>query len=1579
MADDKNSISLDLTASDTKLVVQALTKITDKLDVLNASVLKLQKSGGVSPVMKESAKAAEDAKDAIGKVNDGIKNTNKSSEEAKKSLGGLGGAASRTGSNFDDLASSITGMTDNLADSLTGGLRTTEQFAGAVENLTKQIETTNLSIKENQALIATTTDTNEQKQISKSVTQQKRTLKQLQDALDAVRLTQSQVTRGITQEFSSPITSIKELVQLTDEFNEKQIKGGKEVSKARSENISGIKDLIMQVDELQDAIARTSDPAVIDILSKKLALVNTKLAAFQKGMNTDDVIAYWAEQSRGSKEIYTDLKDDALAVIRLNKEYEALAETQLKATDPIAFEMIAKQMKIVQDRIDAITEGVGSNEAGRFFALLAKNSDTASKSIETLQEKVGKLDQQRRNLEKTFNNTSDPFLKEETKKKYESVSEELEKQNKLLQEQQLLKRSSIGGGAGRGTGGRNEKASAAASQVSTFISSAKAMGDALGMAQQAAQNYTYEVDAQGNVYQVQGRNIGDVLNDVSAAFENASSSFKQVTSIQQQVSGLGDNLSNWGAKIKASNQSIIEAGGQLGTLQTVLGKFAGKSEGASQGMKDLSQAIGIAGAAVTVLQFGFEAIDASMGTSSKDIDKRIQLLQQESRVTTDLNKIIREGSIEALSRQKDEIKDNIAILKEQIATEMEAANANTSFFDKLRTNFDNNLSAMTKGVLGSKTVYGATGDAVRDANKQIDALNKQLKRFSSETVTEATKRMADLNAIADKAKDALAEQKNQEEQLLQARVDAVKSQDKLASDLADVDTQLADDIEATKDERAKKETEDLAAHLDELQTLETDYNKSVFDGRRDHLKELKKNEDDFIKQSLKAQEDLNKSLAEEKVDFDKENAKSDVKFEEDKQKDYISNQKTIAKMEEDYNKEKIQRQKDLQQSLFEAELDNDALQYFKLQREGDKADREAESKHAEDQAENDKQFKEDQADKEAQRAEEKAQNEIDFRERQDEARKQAAESQAENEKQYKEELEANKKAFAEKQAEEAFQYAESRAKAVEEFKKRQKEQANSYAEEDSARQTQAEKRRAELLANYNQEIEYFRQREELLTTYINALKNTTDKFDPAKNIVASGEFKTEDEYYKVIKLIQPEIDRLENIALSKRTDAEKEELARLKSLIADGVQGSISKEDQDALTMAINNLANSAVASMQSEYNNRLKFQGDDYQAYKDATGGDPNQSTVDKLAARMKANGIADNMLLTNNGWATQDEIDAQQKREEQLRQKYGGRTLDELKNNVETQNATIEGGYNQQKDTREKGEKQLVDTLDKHFYKQQDVATQGYSGLESDQVLYYDKAGNLLSSSNQSQLDSTTTHYDAMGAATDQFGDDLETGVGDAYDKTAKSVVLASQSGTTLAAAAYSKLAIQIVNSAQSAFAKIQAMGNSLGNSFTSKSSGSSSSGKSLGAISGGSTGKAGFGGGISGIRPTFAAKGAFLDRPTSVVAGEGESPEVIFPFNKSKGIPDDILAKMGADIVGGVLNTSRSGDGLPFTKPQNSSADMMGAMISAFKGMQSGMDLSIGNVQVGSNISRDEVRKQFSEFQSALLELISKNING
>jgi len=148
----------------------------------------------------------------------------------------------------------------------------------------------------------------------------------------------------------------------------------------------------------------------------------------------------------------------------------------------------------------------------------------------------------------------------------------------------------------------------------------------------------------------------------------------------------------------------------------------------------------------------------------------------------------------------------------------------------------------------------------------------------------------------------------------------------------------------------------------------------------------------------------------------------------------------------------------------------------------------------------------------------------------------------------------------------------------------------------------------------------------------------------------------------------------------------------------------------------------------------------------------------------------------------------------------------------------------------------------------------------------------------------------------------------------------------------------------------------------------------------------------------KPVFAAKGAFIDKPTAVIAGEGKKPEVIFPFDKSKGIPDNILQKMGKGLhpitsrSGGILDGRNTGvvspivkrgermtDQLPYNPMGGSSIDFIQQLTASLKQIAGGKDLNIGSIQVGSNISRDEVRQQFATFQTAVLELLSKSING
>lgn len=52
-------------------------------------------------------------------------------------------------------------------------------------------------------------------------------------------------------------------------------------------------------------------------------------------------------------------------------------------------------------------------------------------------------------------------------------------------------------------------------------------------------------------------------------------------------------------------------------------------------------------------------------------------------------------------------------------------------------------------------------------------------------------------------------------------------------------------------------------------------------------------------------------------------------------------------------------------------------------------------------------------------------------------------------------------------------------------------------------------------------------------------------------------------------------------------------------------------------------------------------------------------------------------------------------------------------------------------------------------------------------------------------------------------------------------------------------------------------------------------------------------------------FAAKGALIDEPTLMIAGEGNRPELVLPFDESKGIPPDLLAGLTKGMGRGDLH--------------------------------------------------------------------------
>lgn len=194
---------------------------------------------------------------------------------------------------------------------------------------------------------------------------------------------------------------------------------------------------------------------------------------------------------------------------------------------------------------------------------------------------------------------------------------------------------------------------------------------------------------------------------------------------------------------------------------------------------------------------------------------------------------------------------------------------------------------------------------------------------------------------------------------------------------------------------------------------------------------------------------------------------------------------------------------------------------------------------------------------------------------------------------------------------------------------------------------------------------------------------------------------------------------------------------------------------------------------------------------------------------------------------------------------------------------------------------------------------------------------------------------------------------------------MLMTSQQGSAKIVSTYELMNTQIATSAAEALARIQSMMSSVGSKGGRRGTVGSAGGR------GGTKGGRGGGrGGLVDKAGLFAAEGAFLTEPTELIAGE-LGDEIVMPFDESAGIPDDIMSKFGQGFYEGLENN------LPMNRVNNADGGMR-EIIQALNNLQIGMNLTVQGVNIGSDISRQEIRNQFAQMQEAIVEIFDQSIN-
>lgn len=1286
---------------------------------------------------------------------------------------------------------------------------------------------------------------------------------------------------------------------------------------------------------------------------------------------------------------------------------------------------------------------------------LAANTKAVTDEQTKLNKEIGESLAERIQLRKVEMATDDPKLLEAIKAKQGEITEDIARRTKLLKAQRDLQNTKAGSGADR-----LGKFADAANQISGLAGGLSGLTKGLIDTRTNTLAWGGVLDANGKIIQGTQMDISQFAAGISVISEQASVGFKRTEAMGLQLKSFGDSITDWGTRVQETNAQLEASGQQLTLFQKATGAVAGGTQNAAKAMSIASEALNVIGGVSAGISAGFSIYDEATGRSSKQIAKRIDILKQDAAATEKQNQLMKSG-IASTNDTILEIRKQISANAKNSQDIIDSSQANTSWLDQVHTIADATAQFYLNSGQVQVHMYGQVGEALDKNSTDAGQLNKQLTALANEGFYKAVVAASENAKIAEKAASVVGDQKSKEEDLYNARVDILGKQDQLTTDMTKEQTDFNKDAIDTQKSRDADDLKEVKSHLQDLKKIDDQYAATEKSDRLDHLKALSGIEQSVTDDIAKTITDFNKSMGDLKKEFDTNNLKDEADFNKTEAKNEEQHDKQMAKLDEDFNKAEVKRKKDLAAQLMDAEMANDALQYFQLQRQGDADAQDAAAQHADDVTQAQQDYSDQQKQDKEQHDQDMADRKKEYEEKKVEAAAQLAEDEATRMKQYQKEVADEDAQYADKRKQADFQYAQDKADSVKAFNEQMDQNKAARAVEDKDKLDRLAERRKELDDAFQLELTYFKNREDALNGYITGITKYKAELESIQKLsaVGSGDLNKDQvaDYFKAVEdalgnLVdkakavggQKNLSATDNAALGALTELD----LKLKSIAENG--GHIDFNDifnSDQVKKSGLNVAQLFSDTLATTTNKNAVAFADASKASLDYAddASRKNAAAVDVVTKQGTTlintlidqhQGYLDQIGVqqTDAGLQTQAELKKQSDAQQIILTDNGKETLDQLKSDAAKTGADVLDNFKTMSDDRDKAQQGEIDEYESHFKSLKDdtmtfhdtvaAATKEAQQQQADDVKWgQDNQIDAVSTGQKGVVDAQTTgleaqttaqtdHNATMGTLQDvQNASDLDRadshnqakieldqaqnkteldqtqksnddqndlwkkffiGLDKQFSDNQRKLYLdlqnTSVNGINAILSVNATMYQSIATMASQALASIQSSMDSFSSS-SSSGSGSEYLGGGYNFPSGSGSSSGGSGSNVIGFG-VMAAKGAFINKPTALVAGEGKSPEMVFPFDESKGLPDNILRQFQQNVLNGSVMSPKAVGG-------DSTGAMMGSMIAAMKSMQSGMNMNIDRIQIGSDISRSEILSQFTALQKALIEVLQEQI--
>lgn len=1472
------------------------------------------------------------------------------------------------------------------------------------------------------------TSVKEWEAMSSSIDRARRGIEDSRDALSEMEsaLAVSDRFGDVLINASTSLNVLEELVSTTREYTTESRKQSIQLTQYNSELLRQLDEMVDRRERLEEIERKTNDPAIRRAALDQLKEINAQIEKQQSLLLANSSEASLLQSILGDSDI-----------VEYAEQQAELREQQLEDEA-----LLREEITLQQEALERLAE-----------------IKAATYDVDTLKLIVAKE---------------------------EEITAEIEKRNKALKEGRDLRTSKVStlrsSGAGDRIGAELAGGAAAANSIAVLYTNLEKVSTILDKVSPKLVNAFVEFEIGGVQVEEFFLGLGEIL-------EKQRSEFERVLDLQEGILGIATNLTEWGSKVQTANDVLIKSGETLTSLQQRMGGLGKAATGLGGMLTKVAGFAGVAGIAIQGVSFAFDVLSIFSNKAKERTRERIESLKEEISTMRRLNEIFERGSQEERRKAIEDLRDDIAEQQDLINKVTQNADNYTgqifNQFSNLGTEVYLAADAALKAgqsieslsgdiKIAAQQIQANNGEVDRfirlqsDANDEVKAANEAIKGFqdeisklSSASAVAATNLAAYKNEMERAGEDAVSELEKAQDTLFQERVDILVSEQETQQAMRELQESYNEESTELLEQRNRQDKRLITDHLNDLQQMETQYNEKLKDMRVEYLRESEAMYGDYLNDLSELVREYEDERAETIAEYQEKEQEALAAFQEEVTESHDDYQKKIAKMEEDFNKERIKRQKDLESQLFEAEMDNDALRYFMLQRQGEEEAAEAEAQHKEEMTEAQKDYDESAKERAKQFKEEQAERAKEHEEELELMKEAHTESLAQRKKQYDEEQARAKRAYQDRLDDAEDYYTEERARAAKAHNDRMSDLEDERREEDAARLERLGERRTELEESFQLELEYFDKREELLQSYIDRASNVVDQQERLQEAIDAGggalsiedarllgsslgneaarmlravggnEQNFTDEQraeYNALRTSSRQITRDVNIASNQGLDSVNlnlQELYNNPQWIEAGVFAAESFSDAMSLYFD-ENLAGMTEGFKRDAAILEIPFDGI-YETVEQITASGRTMFQDLSSEHQQFLNDLGLNLEEWNGMTFAEQEDYLRQQRE--ILEAEGIESVATLRQRVDELNDLAIEERESLVDAREAAGQEELDTLERsHTERQQnenqfrdDLLTAGERANEArlEDEEYYNEASQAMSDAaaeeerrqleehNETMLEQEANQNTALGElSTEQHEEDLERKeeqheqeqeLNDTiHQLEMERLLLRFERENEMWTLYLEGLATLFEKSSQTIFRNLEKTVGSYGNRIVSTygninqaivqsaadaynvlvsyMSQAASAAQPTWGSSGKGWGSSGRGGGnMSGL---LAAKGALIDEPTLLVAGEGANPELVMPFDESKGIPDDAMRAFAQAFTGGSgvsneeLTPQRVGGGM--------NDQILTAILTQLTRMEMGMQLRIDNIEVGSNISRQEVREQFGAMQKALVDSLHSSVN-